>query len=207
MRKFTRIERGTLWGAVWVSLAVAAGVVIGTGVQVASLWQGDFTGSVPLVNGHVPEFAEENPFVVAGGYESAFITVQDPPIGALVMLTVAAVIRCAAGVAVCAAAALLSHRLLQFRPFAKAVSSSLAASGVVLILAAVIPGMLEAMATTTVADSLGLLVPFADGDVEGIALTGPAVELPGLTVGVLLILVATAFQLAERTRQAVPAPA
>lgn len=205
VRKFSRIERGILWGTFWAGLAVAVGMVIGTGVQVASLWQGDFTGPVPLVNGHFPEFAEETPLVVAGGYDSAFITVQDPPTGALVMLTVAAVIRCAAAVSVCAAAALLSRHLLRFRPFAKVVSSSLAASGVVLILAAVIPGMLEAMATTTVADSLGLLVPFADGDVEGIALTGPAVELPGLTVGLLLILVATAFQVAERTRQAVPA--
>ncbi len=207
VRKFSRIERGTLWGALCVSLVVAAGVVIGTGVQVASLWQGDFTGSVPLVNGRFPEFAEETPLVIAGEYESASITVQDPPIGALTMLTLAAGIRCAAAVAVCGAAALLSHHLLRFRPFAKAVSSSLGAGGVALILAALIPGSLEAMAATTVADSLGLLVPLADGAVEGIALTGPAVELPGLAVGVLLILVATAFQLAERTRQAVPAPA
>jgi hypothetical protein len=189
----------------WASLAVAAGVLIGTGVQVAGLWQGNLTGPVPLVNGSFPAFAGESPLVVAGEYDSASLTVQDPPIPALTMLTAAALIRCAAGVAVCAAAALLSHRLLRFRPFAKVVSSSLAVSGAVLILAAVIPGMLEAMATTTVAESLGLLVPRADGAVEGIALVGPAVELPGIAVGALLILVATAFQLAERARQAVPA--
>jgi hypothetical protein len=115
--KFPRIERGTLRATFWASLAVAAGVVIGTGVQVAGLWQGDFTGPVPLVNGSFPAFAGESPLVVAGGYDSASITVQDAPIPVLAMLTAAALIRCAAGVAVCAAAALLSHRLLRFRPW------------------------------------------------------------------------------------------
>jgi hypothetical protein len=62
--------------------------------------------------------------------------------------------------------------------------------------------MLEAVATSLVVDGLGLPAPGKDGTAEGVAPVGPPIELPGLAVGFLLLLIASTFQLAERTQRA-----
>ncbi|MFP3461335.1 hypothetical protein R5O87_10835 [Arthrobacter globiformis] len=188
-------ERGTLHVIVWVALTAAVVAWCLAGVQIYGIWVGDPVLSVSLLNSFFPEIGEDNPGVLAGQYETASLTVSYLPLPARLMLTCAALLRHLPVVAVCLLMALLCRQQLRYRPLAKFGMHAVAGAGVALSLAGVLPGILEAVATVTSAQELGLPGPEQSDVRETLTIPFLPVDWPVLAMGIFLIVVAGALQM------------
>ena len=191
-------ERAVLAGILWASAAGALVAGISAGLNVFGIWTGDPDLSITLGNSYFPELAGDNPRVLSGQYDTASITVADMPAPARALLTAASLLRHLVMASICVAAFLLCRRVLQYRPLAKSSTNALGVVGVVVLLGAAFPGIFESLATLISAASLGLPGP---GEIDSREVVdGPAlhIDFALLALGMLLLVTATALQMAAR---------
>lgn len=200
-------ERGLLVVLLCASLAGLLISVVFAGFQAYGIWVGDATLSVSVANSYFPELAEDNSRVLSGTYATAWLTIDGMPAAARFLLSAAVVMRHLVVVSVCVAMALVCRRILQYRPFAKSSAIALAAVGAVLVAVAVIPGMLESMATIISAEALGLPGPDQIDTREVVDNPTPAIDVALVALGLFFGVIATSLQLAGRMYRESPSPA
>ncbi|MBT2519688.1 hypothetical protein [Arthrobacter sp. ISL-28] len=199
--------RGTLAVLLWASVAGLLIAVVSTGFEIYSIWQGEASMSVNVANSYFPELAEDNPRVLSGSYETAWLTVEGMPAAARCLLSAAVVMRHLVVVAVCAAMALVCRRILQYRPFAKSSAIALAVVGAVFVATAVLPGMFESVATIISAESLGLPGPDQIETREVVDVPMPPIDVPLVALGLFFGMIATSLQMGGRMFRDPPSPA
>jgi hypothetical protein len=188
-------ERGALHFTLWAGVA---GAIIAwglAGAKIYGLWAGEQVLSVSLLNSFFPEVGEDSPGVLAGEYETASLTVSDIPLPAKLMLTSAALLRHLPVVAICLVTALFCRQLLRYRPFAQFGTNAVGVVGIVVCCAGALPGILESAATIISAGELGLPGPDQSDVRETVSLPFLPFDWSVLAIGVLLIVIAGAFQM------------
>lgn len=205
--KLSGPERGTLAVLLWASVAGLLTSVLFAAFDVYSIWQGEASISVNVANSYFPELAEDNPRVLAGSYETAWLTVEGMPAAARSLLSAAVVMRHLVVAAVCVAMALVCRRILQYRPFAKSSAIALAVVGAVFVATAVLPGMLESVATIISAESLGLPGPDQIETREVVDVPMPPIDVPLVALGLFFGVIATSLQMGARMLRGAPSPA
>ena len=196
--KLSGAERMTLTVLLWASLAGLLISVVLAGFQVSGIWQGDAELSVPVANSYFPELAEDNPRVLAGSYDRAWLTVSGMPLPASLLLTAAAMLRSLVMMSICVAMILVCRRILQYKPFAKSSQIALVVVGSIFVAAAALPGMFESMATMISAESMGLPGPDQIDSREVVDLPFATVDFPLAALGLLFGVIATALQMGAR---------
>jgi hypothetical protein len=185
---WTRGDRETLWFLFGLALLISAAIVVFAGISIiGSAVTGEYSLSLASTQALPPEADTGEAILVAGTFESAFVTVTG--LGALTqgLLQSAAIIGAAAQAITVLAFAYLAWRLLRRRPFLASLPRIFAGAGAILSIGALASQALAGFGAWNVAEDLG---SSAEHDFWPLIMTFD--PLP-IVLGFGLLLIATAF--------------
>jgi len=189
-----RWDRIAMWWILVGSIAYA-GVVLATGIigLVHQLSTRTWTGSL-IVDERLPPSADAGTAsLIRGRYESAEVTLGDLSDAAFALLTAGMVLSIVTTATVALSFVYLSWRLLRAKPFKKSLTAAFLTAGSALLIGTVLSVGLDTIGRMiTVSELLG------DDTIEGFWPVTVQGDLGPIGFGLALLVVACAFEYAER---------
>lgn len=203
----SRLDRAALWlivGAAGVVAALwAVGVVLAAGTH---LGDGPLTvDRMTIGNAETPAFVADLAAVTEARYESVGITVEGAPETARWLLWGAYVAAALPTIGIAVTLAWLCVRILRGRAFGRSLTAATVSAAILAILGGTASQILGASGRAAIVDFLGV-DSTAGGDAgagpaEGFAGFALSVDLGPVAIGVVLAVVAVAFQIGARMQQ------